>query len=55
MLIIGNYRMAEARKDAMHSVEPMRERYSRICSDEMAKNGLIVILALYGKLLKGNY
>ena len=55
MIIIENHRMAEARKDAMHSVELMRERYSRICSDEIAKNGLIVIIALYGKLLNGNY
>ena len=54
-MVLKNHRMAEARKDAVHSVELMRERYSRICSDEIAKNGLIVIIALYGKLLNGNY
>ncbi len=45
--------MAEARKDATYSVELMRERYSRIVTDEVAKNGLVILAALYGKLLNG--
>lgn len=47
-------RLFEAKKEAAHSVELMRERYNGICSDETAKNGLIIVVALYGKLLNGN-
>ena len=33
----------------------MRERYLTICSNETSKNGLVIIVALYGKLFNGNY
>ena len=46
-------RLAEARKDAIYSVELMRERYSRIVADEVAKNGLVILAALYGAILNG--
>jgi len=45
-----NARLAAARKDAAQSVELMRERYLTICSNETSKNGLVIIVALYGKL-----
>ena len=47
--------MAAARKDAAQSVELMRERYLTICSNETDKNGLVIIVALYGKIYNGNY
>ena len=48
-----HFRLAEARKDALASVDLMRARYSRIVADEMSKNGLVILLALYGRLLSG--
>ena len=49
------FRLAAARKDAAQSVELMRERYLTICSNETDKNGLVIIVALYGKIFNGNY
>ena len=49
------FRLAAARKDAAQSVELMRERYLTICSNETDKNGLVIIVALYGKIYNGNY
>merc|ERR1712223_2028551 len=45
-----NARFTAAKKDASHSVELMRERYQTICTNETAKNGLVVIVALYGSI-----
>ena len=42
--------MAEAKRDARHSVELMRERYQRIVTEETQRNGLIIVIALYGNL-----
>lgn len=43
-------RVAESRREAEASVYLMRERFNRIRAEEEAKNGLVVILALYGKI-----
>ena len=42
--------MAEAKRDARHSVELMKERYQRIVTEETQRNGLVIIIALYGNL-----
>lgn len=44
-------RIAETRKEAAYSVELMRERYNRMYTEESAKNGIIILVALYGQLL----
>lgn len=31
----------------------MKQRFARIQSEEMSKNGLVIIVALYGQLLSG--
>jgi hypothetical protein len=31
----------------------MRERYSRIVAEESNKDGLVVVIALYGRILNG--
>jgi len=45
-----NNQMAEAKRDARHSVELMKERYQRIVTEETQRNGLVIIIALYGNL-----
>ena len=47
------FRLAEARKDALASVDLMGARYSRIVADETSKNGLVILIALYGRILSG--
>ena len=42
--------MAEAKRDAIHAIELMKERYQRILSEETNNNGLVIIVALYGNL-----
>lgn len=44
-------RVAERRKEAMASMELMLERYSRIRFEEASRNGLIILAAVYGKLV----
>jgi DnaJ family protein C protein 11 len=46
-------RVAEARKEAMASIDLMKERFNRIRQDEMTKGGLVVVAAIYGKLING--
>ena len=46
-------RVALARKEAQASVELMRERFSRIRQEEIHRGGLVVVLALYGKIIDG--
>lgn len=44
-------KLAEARKDALASVDLMTARYSRIVTDETSRNGLVILIALYGRIL----
>jgi len=44
-------RVAERRKVAMASIDLMIERYSRIRQEEESKNGLIILAAVYGKMI----
>ena len=46
-------RVAERRKVAMASIDLMIERYSRIRQEEESKNGLIILAAVYGKMIDG--
>ena len=46
--------MAESRREAEASIDLMRERYSRILTEEENKNGLVIVCALYGKLVSDN-
>ena len=46
-------RVAEARREALASIDLMRERFNRIRQDEAARGGLVIVAALYGKLLDG--
>jgi len=51
-------RVAESRKEAMASIDLMLERFSRIRSEEQSKNGLVIVAAIYGKVvddISGNY
>jgi hypothetical protein len=34
-------------------VDLMGARYSRIVADETSKNGLVILIALYGRILSG--
>eukprot|EP00095_Tigriopus_kingsejongensis_P005439 maker-scaffold224_size251237-snap-gene-0.18 protein:Tk05439 transcript:maker-scaffold224_size251237-snap-gene-0.18-mRNA-1 annotation:"-like protein subfamily c member 11" len=43
-------RVAESRREAEVSVDLMRERFNRIRAEEESKNGLVILLALYGKI-----
>jgi len=44
-------RVALARTEAQASVDLMKERFSRIRTEEINRSGLVIILALYGKIL----
>lgn len=44
-------RVAESRKDAIASIDLMLERYSRIRTEEVSRNGLIILAAVYGKIV----
>ena len=46
-------RVAESRKEANASIDLMLERFRRIRSEEAAKNGLVIVAAVYGKLVEG--
>ena len=37
----------------MASIDLMLERYCRIRSEEASKNGLVIIVAVYGKIIDG--
>ena len=50
---ICHCRVAERRKVAMASIDLMIERYSRIRQEEESKNGLIILAAVYGKMIDG--
>ena len=43
--------MAEAKKEAQNSIKLMQERYQRILNEEINKSGLVILVALYGKLI----
>ena len=43
--------MAEAKKEAHNSIRLMQERYQRILNEEINKNGLVILVALYGKII----
>jgi DnaJ family protein C protein 11 len=44
-------RLAEKRREARAAVELMRATFARVRSDEEAKRGLVIIKALYGRLV----
>jgi DnaJ family protein C protein 11 len=44
-------RLAEKRREAQAAVELMRATFARVRSDEEAKRGLVIIKALYGRLV----
>ena len=46
-------KVAEARKEAAASIDLMRERFNRIRHDEASRGGLVIVAAVYGKLLDG--
>ena len=48
-------RVAEARKEALASVELMTERFNRIRQEEFTRGGFVVVFALYGKIFDGTY
>ncbi|XP_065349572.1 dnaJ homolog subfamily C member 11 [Cloeon dipterum] len=41
-------RIAQKRREAESSINLMQQTYARICSDEEKKNGLLIIIAVYG-------
>lgn len=43
--------MAEKKREAHAAVELMRATFARVRSDEEAKRGLVIIKALYGRLV----
>ena len=47
--------MAEAKKEAAASVDLMRERFNRIRHDEGSRGGLVIVAAVYGKLMDGGF
>ena len=53
--MLVTFRVAEGRKEAIASINLMLERYSRIRSEESSRNGLIIIAAVYGKIVEGTY
>ena len=46
-------RVAESRKEAMASIDLMLERFRRIRSEEATRNGLLIVAAVYGKIIEG--
>lgn len=50
---INKKKLVEKRKEAMAAVELMAATYSRIFDEEETKRGLIIVKALYGKVLTG--
>lgn len=48
-------RVEKARLEAEASVDLMRERYARLREDEEAKRGLVVVRAVYGKIMEGKH
>lgn len=48
-------KMLEKRKDAMAAQELMMATYNRIRDEESNKKGLVIIKAIYGKIVKGEY
>ena len=49
-------KVAEAKKEAMASIDLMRERFKRIRQDEASRSGgLVIVAAVYGKLLDGGF
>ncbi|PNF16476.1 DnaJ subfamily C member 11 [Cryptotermes secundus] len=48
---LNKTRMAEKKREAQAAVELMRATFARVRSDEEAKRGLVIIKALYGRLV----
>ena len=48
-------KVAEAKKEAAASIDLMRERFNRIRQDEASRGGLVIVAAVYGKLLDGAF
>ncbi|KAH1023748.1 hypothetical protein HUJ05_003353 [Dendroctonus ponderosae] len=46
-------KLLEKRKEAMAAQDLMQATYARIKDDEERKNGLVIIKAIYGKIIKG--
>lgn len=46
-------KLAQKRKEAQAAVDLMTVTYTRICEEEENKRGLIIVKALYGKLITG--
>jgi len=44
-------RVAESRKEAMASIDLMLERFTRIRFEEESRNGLVIVAAIYGKIV----
>ena len=53
MSIKPYYRVAESRKEAMASIDLMLERFTRIRFEEESRNGLVIVAAIYGKIVDG--
>lgn len=47
-------KLFEKRKEAQAAVDLMAATYARISAEEENKKGLVIVKALYGKLLTGN-
>lgn len=48
-------KLLERRREAMAAQELMANTYNRIRDEESNKNGLVIIKAIYGRIIKGNY
>ena len=44
-------KVADSKREAMASIDLMLERFSRIRSEEESRNGLVIVAAVYGKLV----
>lgn len=50
----NNYRkLIERRKEALAAQDLMMATYMRVKDEEEARNGLVIVKALYGKLIRG--
>lgn len=48
-------RFLEKVKEAKAAIQLMQATYSRICDEEEQKKGLVIIKALYGKIISGEF
>lgn len=44
------YRLAEKKREAEAAIDLLSAQYERICSEETARKGLIIVCAKYGKM-----